>query len=426
MPFEMSREDFITKAGYTEEDWVRSALSWEQLLRIAKHHDAALQTLALHGGTIANRMQAFTGVHSVRWRIKDTYGLLKKILRKNLEEPRKAKWEDINSENYRSIVSDLIGVRALHLLKEDCIEIDEQIRKTWNVHEITIFKRDGDSKISEIIDRGAAEELHHAGYRSIHYGLSYQPEKEPILVEVQVRTIFQEAWSEIDHKVRYPDFSDNELLKYFLSVFNGLSGTADDMGSFVIKLDSLIGSHSAAILENEIALQARDADIEKMQIEINNLRTEGTASLSSIESLQTSVDKIKDIEVVNRKNARLSKALSMATTSYLTEEQLKSVATFFKPDPNVMTAIKNFSAQHSAFSESIADIPRPNAALMEAVKQLTQPSAAIAAALENAVRPNAALAVTMDQEQLVQKAALALANLSKSSNDIDDDGSTLG
>lgn len=426
MPFEMSREEFVTKAGCTEEDWARSALSWEQLLRIASHHDEALQTLALHGGTIANRMQAFTGVHSVRWRIKDTYGLLKKILRKNLEEPRKAKWENINSDNYRAIVSDLIGVRALHLLKEDCVEVDEQIRKTWNVHEITIFKRDGDSKISEIIDRGAAEELHHAGYRSIHYGLSYHPEKEPILVEVQVRTIFQEAWSEIDHKVRYPDFSDNELLKYFLSVFNGLSGTADDMGSFVIKLDNLIGSHSAAILENEIALQARDSDIEKMQAEINNLRAEGTASLSSIESLQTSVDNIKDIEIATRKNAQLSKALSIAPTSYLTGEQLKSLSSFFKPDPSVMAALKNLSAQHAAVSESMANIARPNAALMEAVSKFAQPSASIVAALENAVSPNAALAVTMDQEKPVKKATLAMANVLKSSNEIDDDGSTSG
>lgn len=294
MAFELTREAFILKAGYTEEEWTKSSLDWEQLLSIAKHHDAAQQTLTLHAGAIANRIQAFNKVHSVRWRVKDTYGLLKKILRKNLEPDVKKKWKEITVENYRSAVSDLIGVRALHLLIEDCIEVDEQIREVWNAHDITIFKRDGDSSLSEIIERGAIEEPHNYGYRSIHYGIKYQPEKEPILVEIQVRTIFQEGWSEIDHKVKYPDFSENEYLTSFLRVFNGLAGTADEMGSFVIKLDNLIKTQSAAAIQNEVALAARDAEVEKLQKEIDKLRKNDKIPKTSIQSMQKSVDTIKE------------------------------------------------------------------------------------------------------------------------------------
>ena len=294
MPFDMNHEQFLEKARCSKEEWEATGLRWTDFEAIAKDHEHASKTLSLHGAAIATRLQAFAGVHSVRWRTKDTYGLLKKILRKNQETPVKPKWLSVTSDNYREIVSDLIGVRALHLLKEDCILIDEQIRNTWNITDSSIFKREGDTAITEIINRGATEEKHDAGYRSIHYSLIYHPEKNPILVEVQVRTIFQEGWSEIDHRVRYPDYSDNEMLTYYLSVFNGLSGTADDMGSFVMTLDQLIRTTGAAILQGEAALAERDSDIESMQQELNKLREEGQASKSIIDSLQNSVNNIKD------------------------------------------------------------------------------------------------------------------------------------
>jgi hypothetical protein len=54
-----------------------------------------------------------------------------------------------------------------------------------------------------------------------------------VLAEVQVRTIFEEGWSEIDHRIRYPYDMDNLLLSQFLVIFNRLAGSADEMGSFI-------------------------------------------------------------------------------------------------------------------------------------------------------------------------------------------------
>jgi hypothetical protein len=67
----------------------------------------------------------------------------------------------------------------------------------------------------------------------VHYLVETNPNKTTYISEVQVRTIFEEGWSEIDHKIRYPYDKDNKLLSQFLVMFNRLSGNADEMGSYV-------------------------------------------------------------------------------------------------------------------------------------------------------------------------------------------------
>lgn len=390
MSFTLTLEEFLTKAGYTAKDWEKSTLDWSQLETIAKHHDNALKTLSLHGGSIANRLQEFNGVHSVRWRVKDTFGLLKKILRKNLESLPKEKWVGITSKNYRSVVSDLIGVRALHLLKEDCFAIDEQIRETWNITDTSIFKRNGDRELTEIIERGAKEDIHDAGYRSIHYDFSYGAEKEPILVEVQVRTIFQEGWSEIDHKVKYPDFSENSLLIHYLDLFNGLSGTADDMGSFVIQLDQLIKTTDTAILEGEAALAARDSDIEALQQEINKLKSEGSASKTTIDSLQTSVDNIKEKNTAKSKTYGLAQILASNSSDIFNSKLLTT-------DPEYLKSISRVTNRTSSLAKLIDDLRSPNNELAKTLEQLRSPDTKLAKALEQLSAPNSALSKTLEQ-----------------------------
>ncbi|WP_448125387.1 RelA/SpoT domain-containing protein [Pseudomonas veronii] len=396
MTFQMTREDFLIKSGYTKKDWEQSTLDWDQFVGIANQHEKMRSTLVLYGGTIANRIQAFGGVHSVRWRIKDTFAVLKKILRKNLEVKPKDKWQTITPENYRSVFSDLIGVRALHLLKEECIEVDKQIRDTWNVDDTTIFKRHGDLEISEIIERGATEEIHSAGYRSIHYGISYQPEKEPILVEIQVRTIFQEGWSEIDHRVKYPDFFNNEILKYFLNVFNGLSGTADEMGSFVILLDNLIKQQSASLIESELAISVRDAEVEKLQFEINKLRSDGRAPNDSIDSLQTSVNKIKDRNTSFKNSTWINSILTPNIHNLnLAAEQARSIMSGLSIDPGFTEAMRN---QNAAYANAIKQSNFPNPAILEAIQNLTRPNAAMQDAIKGISLPMTSISAVISQE----------------------------
>ena len=77
------------------------------------------------------------------------------------------------------------------------------------------------------------------GYRSVHYliGVSVT-KKDEILVEIQVRTVFEEAWSEIDHLMRYPYDVDNPVITEYLAIFNRIVGSADEMGTFIKNMKS--------------------------------------------------------------------------------------------------------------------------------------------------------------------------------------------
>ncbi|MEE4999827.1 RelA/SpoT domain-containing protein [Pseudomonas alliivorans] len=353
---------FLEESGYSEENWISSGLDWENVKAIAEHHTKSLKILNTHSGSIANRLQGFEGVHSVRWRVKDTFSLMKKILRKNLEPNPKEKWQTINANNYTSVVSDLIGIRALHLLKEDCVTIDEQIREIWNITSTTIFKRHGDRELNSIIERGALETVHEAGYRSIHYDLHYAAEKKPVLVEIQVRTIFQEGWSEIDHKVKYPDFSNNTLLIIYLDLFNALSGTVDDMGSFVIKLDDLIKSTDAETVNNEAALAARDLAIENLQKEIHNLKSAGEAPKATIDSLQSSVDNIRRSNKITNQTTQ-QKLSRMLDTSYSI-----SLPTL---DMSYFENLRNIMEKNNSAAQAMAEIMKPNEDFIKALQGIT-------------------------------------------------------
>ena len=108
----------------------------------------------------------------------------------------------------------------------------------WRLVEIpVIYLRTGDDSESDLYsNKGCRIKLHDAGYRSAHYVIKTRPIKDEIFSEIQVRTIFEEGWSEIDHRIRYPDISDNHLINHFLMIFNRLAGSADEMGAFIFEL----------------------------------------------------------------------------------------------------------------------------------------------------------------------------------------------
>jgi hypothetical protein len=97
------------------------------------------------------------------------------------------------------------------------------------------------------------------------------PTKVAVTAEVQVRTIFEEAWSEIDHKIRYPHNKGDPVLNQFLAVFNQLAGSADGMGSFIRSLNSELAarreSHAKEVRSNENEIAALKAQIEQLTID---------------------------------------------------------------------------------------------------------------------------------------------------------------
>ncbi|HAS8127151.1 TPA: hypothetical protein I7664_12415, partial [Vibrio vulnificus] len=81
----------------------------------------------------------------------------------------------------------------------------------------------------------------------------------------QVRTIFEEGWSEVDHKVRYPNFSDDPTLIKFLSVFNLLAGSLDDLGTFASELAQFLEEKKQQKLAFDEANQNREEQLKKLE-----------------------------------------------------------------------------------------------------------------------------------------------------------------
>ena len=270
----LTHQDFLRQNSISEVAWHKSQCDWEVLQSIGIDYEKRLDEYNNTANFLAQQIQKFQKVHSVRWRVKNTEHLLEKIVRKSGEQ--KEKYKNISCDNYREVVTDLIGIRALHLFKEDCFEIDSDLKKIGSTIEAPIvYIRDGDNQ-EKFTSHGFETKPHNAGYRSVHYVFSTQILKQQFVIELQVRTIFEEGWSEIDHKVRYPNFSDDQLVRYFLGIFNRMAGTADEMGSFVIELaeaqqkfKSQLNGYKAQLekvtTEKEQSLLALDETIAKLE-----------------------------------------------------------------------------------------------------------------------------------------------------------------
>lgn len=211
---------------------------------------------------IANILRSQEMIHSVKSRIKDPDRLIEKVIRKT--EDRKNKYNgdfEFTVENYKNEINDLIGIRVIHIFKDQWQEIHEFIIKTWNVIEITANVREGDN-IKVFDDPSIEVRSKASGYRSVHYLVEFYPTNQRVIAEIQVRTIFEEGYGEIDHRLRYSHNEIPEILQSNLLLFNRIVGSADEMASLINNLSKEWG-------EKELNYKKI---IQEQQIEINRLK----------------------------------------------------------------------------------------------------------------------------------------------------------
>ncbi|MEQ1630714.1 MAG: RelA/SpoT domain-containing protein [Gallionella sp.] len=290
----ISKEIFCERNRIEADTWELANIDWKILQGIAVDHQAQSANLEVSAELFAKVIQKFSAVHSVRWRVKDAEHLIAKIVRKRAEKT--PKYADITIDNYFELVTDLVGIRALHLFKEDCFEIDAALKRQWSPIEVPVaYMREGDSKTfkARFESNGFEVKDHPAGYRSVHYVIASTPIKRKIISEIQVRTIFEEGWSEIDHKVRYPNFSENELISYFLEIFNRMAGSADDMGGFVLGLVDTLTQMADEISSEKNKKDSAFADMEKALSQLENVKKQDEASRASVATLKAELQKLK-------------------------------------------------------------------------------------------------------------------------------------
>ena len=203
-------------------------MTWAELDQIAEDFERKRNE---HQNTVkqyAEALQKCLGVHSLSYRVKDTKHLIEKIIRKNPEYLDAGNALSLN--NYEQEITDLMGIRILLLFKEDWLNIHNYLMeryKTVLLEEPFAYVREGDDTH---LYENKVKIKKEKPYRSVHYVIKSD---KGLAIEIQVRTLYEEAWSEIDHKLRYPYNLANEMLNNYINIMNRLTGMGDEMGSFI-------------------------------------------------------------------------------------------------------------------------------------------------------------------------------------------------
>ncbi len=243
----IDKHTFFQKYSIDEQKFDTTDLDWSILVKIYEDYIDFCSRIDGTEMAYIRPISKFSKVHSVRWRIKNPEHLVEKIIRKALN----GKKFQLNIENYRDLIKDILGIRALHLYKKDFKIIHNQILKTYNkrlAETPIIYYREGDDTnlYSEL---SCDLRIHNRGYRSVHYVI--QDNNNDYFAELQVRTIFEEGWSEIDHDITYPYEIDNPTLNSYLATFNRVAGAADEMGAYVKSIKQELCDYRSQLLTNQ-------------------------------------------------------------------------------------------------------------------------------------------------------------------------------
>lgn len=150
-------------------------------------------------------------VHSVQHRAKDPVSFGRKAAIPSERKPERPKYEHPIEE-----ITDLAGVRVITNVLQTISEVDELLH--------------GEFEIVERSDKGKTlldEEKF--GYQSVHYLVKLSDNRSNLaeyerysagIVEVQVRTILQHAWAEIEHDIQYKSSYSipSEIRRRFMSL----------------------------------------------------------------------------------------------------------------------------------------------------------------------------------------------------------------
>lgn len=266
---ELNKNEFLKEYNIDEKFLIDNYIDWNELEKIYNDYSMYRKSYETQANLIANILREHKKVHSVKARVKDENHLIEKIIRK-IENRRRKYGQDFNFtvENYKDEITDLVGIRVIHIFKEDWEEIHNFITKMWNVNEIVANIRKGDNtKTFEDLGIEVCSRL--SGYRSVHYLVESYPTTEKVITEVQVRTIFEEGYGEIDHQLRYSLNEIPEILEQNLMLLNRIAGSSDEMASLINLL-----SKNFKDIESEYNKKIEEKNKKILELKENILKNE--------------------------------------------------------------------------------------------------------------------------------------------------------
>jgi putative GTP pyrophosphokinase len=121
---------------------------------------------------------------------------------------RKKKPFTITPDNLLRRVTDLAGIRILHLHTTQFSGIDHELRSIFDEQKFRLiegpFARTWDDEYRDFFRKlGVKTQKSPTMYTSVHYVIA-SGSQTTVTCEIQVRTLMEEVWGEVDHTINYP------------------------------------------------------------------------------------------------------------------------------------------------------------------------------------------------------------------------------
>ncbi len=189
----MASLDFDTEKNVFREYY---SSNYQLLEDAEKSFCALINALVTHSGNIA--------ISKIEGRVKDKEECIRKFNRKYRAE-LEAREQCYSIQDH---LSDVIGIRVVCLYEDDIEKISDLLKEHFEVIEIT-------NKI-ELIEKTEDS----FGYKGLHLDLKLGSSRNSLPeyaayknlnFEIQIRTIIQDSWSVLDHKIKYKKSIPNRL-----------------------------------------------------------------------------------------------------------------------------------------------------------------------------------------------------------------------
>lgn len=162
--------------------------------------------------SLKNSLFQYDNFMNVSYRIKSEKSFKEKIIKNNFY----LEYEDVNSMIMN--MSDLIGIRIECRFIKDETEIYELIKKTYNIDQGNgYFKNDENSPISlKLSDR--QPQIQNNGFEIYKIDCKYKYGKNHFNFELQIKSMVNVFWGEIDHKILYKNYNYMIDEKFFREI----------------------------------------------------------------------------------------------------------------------------------------------------------------------------------------------------------------
>lgn len=174
-------------------------------------------------------------IHTIKSRMKDPEHLRDKLQRKQ------AKGTVVTKDTLFKEVTDLNGIRILHLYQQQFPVIHKEImdkvvkQEDWQLVESPKAYTWEPESQKFFEDLGIKTEVKDSSYTSVHYVVKPNNAQSSVTCEIQVRTLFEEIWGEIDHAINYPHQTESIACREQIRVLAKLVSTGTRLADSIFR-----------------------------------------------------------------------------------------------------------------------------------------------------------------------------------------------